>query len=360
MAEPRRTVLHYVPRWLPLSEQYVDQLLRGSVHQPVVAVRRGVLNLGAFPQSRLVRLDRILAPVPRRLQRQATGAALALTLRRHRADLLHVHFGFEVDGVVGAARRAGVPLVVSVHGNDVTSARTDTPAQRRALSLADAVVVPSAFLAEHAVRRGARPDRIHVVPSGVELSAHPVQPWPSGPPTAVFIGRFVEKKGLDVLAEAWPAVLAQVPEARLLVLGEGPVPPPAGAERWPPDPSRRLEQVREALGRAAVVVTPSRTAADGDSESLLLVNLEAQASGRAVVTTRHGGIPEFVDERTAVLVPEGDAPALAHAVARLLADPATAQEMGRVGPSVAARFSAEAGAAGVDAVYADLLRNTHH
>jgi glycosyltransferase involved in cell wall biosynthesis len=77
------------------------------------------------------------------------------------------------------------------------------------------------------------------------------------------------------------------------------------------------------------------------------------------VTTRHGGIPEFVDERTAVLVPEGDAPALAHAVASLLADPGTAQRMGRAGPSVAARFSAEAAVADVDAIYADLLRSAH-
>jgi len=349
------TALHYVPRWLPTSEQFVDQLLRRSAYRPVVAVRHGVLNLQAFPQSPLVRLDRLLRPLPRSQERRGVALALALAVRRHRAVLLHVHFGFEVEGVVGAAQRAGVPLVVSVHGSDVTSsAARERPALRHALSNADAVVVPSRFLAEHAVAAGARADRVRVLPSGVDLQVFTPQPWPAGPPTAVFVGRRVEKKGLDVLTAAWPRVLEQVPEAQLLVLGDGPVPPPPGAELWVPDLARRAEQVRDALARATVVVTPSRTAADGNSESLLLVNLEAQAVGRPVVSTRHGGIPSAVTDDTAVLVPEGDADELASALAALLLDPDRARGMGAAGPAQAALFEAGACAARVDALYAEL------
>jgi glycosyltransferase involved in cell wall biosynthesis len=342
-----RTVLHYVPRWLPLSEQYVDQLVRRSSYRPVVVARHELLNLDAFPQAPLVCLGRALRPVPQRLRRQATGLALSRLVRRHGAALLHVHSGFETDGVVGAARRAGVPLVLSVHGHDVTGPRT--PALRRTLVEADAVVVPSAFLGDRVGRD------VHVLPSGVDLSVFTPQPWPEGPPTAVFVGRFVEKKGLDVLAAAWPAVVARVPAARLIVLGDGPLPPPDVAERWVPHPRDRAAQVRAALARATVVVTPSRTAADGDSESLLLVNLEAQAVGRPVVSTRHGGIPDFVDDSTALLVPEGDAAALADALVSVLSDPDRARRMGAAGPAVAARFDADRCAAEVDRLYDRLL-----
>jgi glycosyltransferase involved in cell wall biosynthesis len=344
------SVLHYVPRWLPPSEQFVDQLLRRSAARPVVAVRRGVVSPEAFPQHPLVRLDRVLRPVPASQERRAVALALLAALRATRARLLHVHFGREVEGVVGAARRARVPLVVSVHGSDVTSdASKGSAALRHALSSADAVVVPSPWLGGHARAAGAR--EVRVLPSGVDRAFFTPQPWPEGPPTVAFIGRFVEKKGLDVLAAAWPRTTS----ARLLVLGDGPVAPPPQAEVWRPDPRRRAEQVREVLRQASLVVTPSRTAADGDSESLLLVNLEAQACGRPVLSTRHGGIPSGVSPESAVLVPENDAPALASALEELLRAPDRLRAMGSAGPAVAARFDADTCAAGVDALYAELL-----
>jgi len=86
------------------------------------------------------------------------------------------------------------------------------------------------------------------------------------------------------------------------------------------------------------------------------VNLEAQASGRAVVTTRHGGIPEFVEEGTsALVVAPDDADALAAGLVAVLQDPALASRMGAAGPAVAARFSLSAAAVAVDRVYDSLL-----
>ena len=125
----------------------------------------------------------------------------------------------------------------------------------------------------------------------------------------------------------------------------------------PADPARRATQVRDAIRRARVVVTPSKTAADGDVETLLLVNLEAQASGRPVVTTRHGGIPEFVEEgRTALLVPENDPRALAEAIVAVLSDASLARRLGSAGPEWARRFDWGTQAAAVDDLYDGLIR----
>ena len=89
------------------------------------------------------------------------------------------------------------------------------------------------------------------------------------------------------------------------------------------------------------------------------MNLEAQASGRAVVTTRHGGIPEFVEEGTsALVVAPGDAQELAAALISVLRDHALASRLGAAGPAVAARFSVDAAAAAVDRVYDSLLEGS--
>jgi len=166
-----------------------------------------------------------------------------------------------------------------------------------------------------------------------------------------------------VLLAAWPAVRARVPDARLRLLGYGPLEERArssgldGVEVTPADPARRAAQVRDAMRAARLVVTPSRTAADGDVETLLLVNLEAQASGRAVVTTRHGGIPEFVDDgNTALVVPENDPDALADGLARVLADDALAIRLGGAGPAWVKRFDWTETTATMDALYDELIR----
>jgi glycosyltransferase involved in cell wall biosynthesis len=338
-------VLHHVQRWLPPTEGFVAAQALGSSHTAVVSSRRRPLP-GA--PHRAVSLARVPG------DRAVAVAVAALGLR---ADLVHVHFGYRLRDARHLHGRR--PLVVSLHGHDATAfPRTWPQYYRGHLDRADAVVVPSRFLAERAEALGAPPDRLHVVPSGVDPSFTPV-PLPDGAPEVVLVGRLVPKKGVDVLLDAWPSVRSAVPGARLRVVGDGPLAdrvhgPGVTLQRGTADRT----QVRTALSGATVVCTPSRTGPDGDAESLLLVNLEAQATGRPVVTTRHGGIPEFVEEgRSALLVPEGDAAALAEALVTVLRDRALAETMAAAGPSVAARFPAAACAQRVDReVYAPLLR----
>ncbi|MEX2558076.1 MAG: glycosyltransferase [Actinomycetota bacterium] len=221
--------------------------------------------------------------------------------------------------------------------------------------------MPSRFIIRALVELGIETARIHVIPSGVDASFYSPSSLPASR-DVLFVGRFVEKKGLDVLLNAWAELRNRVPEARLVLLGYGPLEELArsGGEDVvvePADPSRRGTQVRDAIRRARVVVSPSRTASDGDVETLLLVNLEAMASGRPVVTTRHGGIPEFVDEgRTALLVPENDPEALAGALERILVDDTLAASMSMAGPEWVKRFDWDTTARAMDALYEELMR----
>ena len=339
-------VLHYVPRWLPPTERFVAEQVSRSRYPGVVVSRhrpgglarvRRTVSLGRVPDGR------------------AVAAALTAVSAAARADLVHVHFGYRLrDARLLLGRR---PLAVSLFGHDVTGFPRDWPAYYGpVLDRVDAVVVPSRFLADAAVRAGARPDRLHVVPPGVDLGWFAPAPLPDGAPEVAFVGRFVEKKGLDVLLRAWPTVRRAVPEARLRLVGAGPLQPPAGDGVEVVVATGR-EAVRDALRRATVVCSPSRTAAGGDAESLLLVNLEAQATGRPVVTTDHAAVPEFVSPgETARVVREGDAEALAAALVEVLGSRALAERMGAAGPRFVQRFEVGRCAARIDdEVYAPLL-----
>jgi glycosyltransferase involved in cell wall biosynthesis len=153
-------------------------------------------------------------------------------------------------------------------------------------------------------------------------------------------------------------VRRQVPDARLRILGFGPL------EELVRSATAGVEvvlhpnhhDVEEAMHRAYVVVSPSRTAPDDSVESLLIVNLEAQASGRPVVTTSHGGIPEFVsDGQTALVVPENDSEALASALVRVLRERELAERLGAAGPGWVSQFDAQRCAEQVDRLYASVL-----
>lgn len=150
-----------------------------------------------------------------------------------------------------------------------------------------------------------------------------------GVPTAVCVGRLAPLKGQDQLLSAWPAVLAAVPTARLVLVGDGPC-----AERWrtghavAAHPSVRWwghsDEVATLYAAADVVVLPSR------AEGMALVPLEAMACARSVVAFDVGGVRQSVGPAGAV-VPAGDVPGLARAVAARLGDPVLADHEGRTG-----------------------------
>ncbi|HVW81462.1 MAG TPA: glycosyltransferase [Mycobacteriales bacterium] len=350
---------HYVDRWLDVSAGFVASHVRSSRHQGLVVSREAWRNLEAFDVKPRVTLSHLRDAAPERFKYAALRAQLEPLLALTRTDLLHVHFGYGAPDVVDSVGRR--PYVLSLHGHDVTGLVVAQPHfYDRVVGAVDAVVVPSRFLAAAAVAVGFADEQIRVIPSGVDTGFFSPAPLPGGPPCVTYVGRLVEKKGLDILLAAWPRVVAGVPDARLRVLGDGELAPlladaPASVTHLRPEVARRHEQVREELRRATVVVTPSRTGATGDAESLLLVNLEAGATGRPVVSTHHGGIPEYVEDgRTGLLVPEADPEALAAALIRLLRDPELAASLGRAAVEHVAQWDQRRCSARVDDLYEEL------
>jgi colanic acid/amylovoran biosynthesis glycosyltransferase len=178
-----------------------------------------------------------------------------------------------------------------------------------------------------------------VLPIGVELA--------SSPPTArrervlLFAGRFVEKKGIAVLADAMRRLRSNGDTIKLICAGDGPLRstlealardiPGVELAGWlsPADLAARMET-------ALALVVPSVVAADGDAEGLPSVVVEAMARGCAVVGSNEGGIAEAVtDDATGLLVPPGDAVSLAAAMHRLSSEPELASRLARAAFGVA-------------------------
>jgi glycosyltransferase involved in cell wall biosynthesis len=148
-------------------------------------------------------------------------------------------------------------------------------------------------------------------------------------PTVVCVGRLAVQKGQDQLLSAWSDVLRQVPEARLVIVGDGPM-----AEVWQrghpmgAHPSvtwlGNLEDPRDGYAAADVVVLPSR------SEAMALVPLEAMASGRPVVAFDVAGAAESLG-RIGAVVRQGQLGQLADALAERLIDTNLATAEGEIG-----------------------------
>lgn len=170
-----------------------------------------------------------------------------------------------------------------------------------------------------------------------EFLAPSVMPVPERP-RVIFVGVLERYKALDVLLEAWPMVATVVPEARLLIVGDGRLRGAIRERVERGDFGRRVElllpvprpRLRELIDDSSCLVLPSR------SEGLPRIVLEAMARARAVVATDVGGLAELVaDGVNGWLVPPEDPVRLAAALREALADPARLEAMGRASRRVA-------------------------
>jgi len=291
-------------------------------------------------------------------------------------DLLHAHFG--VDGVYALpiASRLDRPLAVSVYGYDITRLP-----RFHALPVAwlhywlhfTALVERTArfiayteFLAGRLRERGVPADRITVHYSGIPVERYAVEvPNERRPPNILFVGRFVEKKGIDDLVQAFARLARQLPRSRLILVGAGPLEAAIRRRIAELGLGDRVDlpgfvaqaDLREWFARAAVFCHPSVTTPSGETEGNPFATLEAQAAGLPVVATRHAGLPEGIsDGATGLLVEERDVGGLVEALGALVQDEPRRAVMSRAAVThVRERFDVRRQASLLEGIYDDIL-----
>ncbi|OBH92834.1 glycosyltransferase family 4 protein [Mycobacterium sp. E2733] len=253
------------------------------------------------------------------------GAALA---RTPRGSVVHFHMSnggawLREGPLIRLARARGFRVVVTIHGSDFPQfSRSHPRFVGSILSKADHLIVLSDE-ARAAVRWVAPAVPVSIVanPIGIDRDAPGAG---STPPVVLFAGTIGRRKGVDTLVAAWRLLLAEGIEGccRIVGLVDDYTPPPT--ERLTVEPPVHPDRVRDLLRSVRVVTLPSC------AEAMPMILTEALAGGRPFVATPVGGTREIAPD-PGMLVPVGDAPALAAAIGRYLRDPELAERDGRRG-----------------------------
>lgn len=286
-------------------------------------------------------------------------------LQRRSPRLIHAHFG--PDGVFARAiaRQLQIPLFVTFHGYDAalqlspeqlighnplaqahqflhhrgTFYKRRYVEQRQQLfAEAVQVIAVSHCIRQHLLVQGCPADKVQVHYIGIDRSQFEPNPMIQRQPIVLFVGRLVEKKGCAHLLTAMADVQKLHPEARTVIIGDGPL-----RSSLENQAKQNLEQVeflgvqpaavvRHWMNQAQIFCLPSQRTVQQDVEGLGMVFAEAQAMGLPVVSFASGGVPEVVNHGVSgLLVPEGDGAALGQALHRLLGDKALRKKMAIAG-----------------------------
>ena len=349
----------------PVAAQYVVTFLKPEmlhIYRQITALRafRPVVfcqkreNAAQFPFEPVVVLPKPRTHQLRRfVQKQLLARPIAIypgearrTLRALHdagARVLHVYFGHIGVHLLPLLEICDLPVVVSFHGADA-QVDLDKPAHRartrRMLELAALLLVRSQSLAGRLIALGAPPKKIRVHRTGIPLDEIPFvqRTAPADGAWRCVQGcRLIAKKGVATSLRAFAEFARAFPRATLTIAGEGPLLQDlralsaalAIADRVTFPGFLPQAKLRELYAASHLFLHPSELGPDGDQEGVPNSLLEAMASGLPALATRHGGIPEAVDDgETGLLVAERDHAALARGMLALAADPARCAQMG--------------------------------
>ena len=296
----------------------------------------------------------------------AEARALRSLVRAYAPDVLHLH-----SSKAGLAGRMGTKLAPIVIFQPHAWSFEATKGFLRSSSLlweriaarrADAIVCVSDAERDGAAGLGVR-GRFRVIPNGIDLDA-----WSfadddekrrarsrlelGDEPLVVCVGRLSEQKGQDILVAAWSRVRSLVRDARLALVGDGPL--RASLEEATATDVMLIgksDDVSSWLAAADVVAMPSRW------EGMSLTMLEAMARGRSVVAADVAGAREAIRDGAGAVVPVGDVDALASELASRLRDEEKARAEGkRAREVVSSRFDLRATLAAIADLYGELSR----
>lgn len=274
--------------------------------------------------------------------------AVAIRMRSGKYDVVHCHWLIPqglvcVLAKMVAGKNNQPALVCTSHGGDLFALKNGI-FQFLKLFITekiDELYVVSNAMRNYAVSLGITGEKISVKPMGVDLEERFTADGSvlRDGKKIIFVGRLVEKKGVEYLLDAFTQVIKSCPAVQLLIIGDGPL--RQGLEIK--SRTLKIENSVEFLGgvksadlskyysSAGIAVVPSIITSSGDQEGLGLVIIEAMGCGCAVVASDLPAVRDIIDENTGVLVQPGDAIQLAEKLVFLIQNPEAREDIASSG-----------------------------
>lgn len=348
-----------MPAQNAVSESFIGSHIEGLFSDPIViwgsprplflsdgeSVLTGFSRTAAsaLASASRVGFEQAHGAIGRRLPDRMYSRALAGFLRSNGVEVVLAEYGPTAATILEACSVSRIPLVAHFHGFDAYQQKTLTALRgqyQRLFHSASRIIAVSNHMFDQLLNIGCPAGRIVRNPYGVDVSRFDGARPGQAAPLLVALGRFVAKKGPLLTLRAFAQVQTKEPQARLVMLGDGPLRDECvnlsrvlGVDQKIDFPGVvDHDKVAGWLRQARCFVQHSLRAVDGDSEGTPVAVLEASSCGLPVVSTRHAGIVEAVrDGESGFLVEEGDVDGMAKHMLRLVRDPELAARMGAAG-----------------------------
>jgi colanic acid/amylovoran biosynthesis glycosyltransferase len=377
-----RKVLIYRNELLPISETFIhSQAGALKIFEPrFIGLKKIPDGLCAHSDAIFLTEDNSLASrVKRKIFKEfAIAPRFLRRLRREQPLLIHAHFALDGVFAMRLADELRVPLIVTLHGYDVTT-RDAVFAQvrdgRRYLKRREELwkkatkfLCSCEYIMNRAAAIGFPKEKMEVLYSGHHLSRYSPALEPRNRNLVLYVGRLIEKKGCPYLLRAVAKVAEAHPDVELAIIGAGPLLEPMQALAKELKIKCRFlgklmnaepgNSVYDWMRRARVFCAPSVTASDGNTEGQPAVFVEAQALGLPAVSFQTAGIGEAVlHGETGLLAPEKDVDILADYLLRFLRDDTFWQECSERGQRwVRERFDLDVLTQQLQRVYLEALQ----
>jgi len=281
----------------------------------------------------------------------AQKAALERFLIDHAPDAMLIEQGHEAKYFWASAKRLGIPVFVYFRGVDATGYLRQSrhqsgriKAYRKMMTQIDGIFSVSQFLVAELASHGISHRHTHVIPSGVDMKRFAQGEKRTG--HVLMAGRLIAKKSPLVAIEAFLRASDGIAGAHLHVAGDGPLRAACEALVAENGAAGRVSfhghldhgDLAEMMAWIPIFVQHSVTSLGNDKEGAPTSIQEAMAAGMCILSTRHAGIPDLVEEgKTGLLVDEHDAGALTGNIRQMLTAPERAQAMGQAARHIAER-----------------------
>ncbi len=267
---------------------------------------------------------------------------LKKALKKNKIDLVLAEYINTAAYITPICKKLNIPIVATGLGYEISVydiLKENEQLYKDLINYCKHIVIVSKHMLVNLKKFGGNETNITHSAAGPESSFFDIEPS-YDTKTVLAIGRFVEKKAPHITLLAFHQVLQKIPDAQLLFAGDGPLFPMCKDIVKSLGMEKNVqfigyidqEQQKQLLAQSCIFVQHSKIAQNGDSEGTPVALLEASAAKVPIVSTKHGGIVDIVEDgKTGFLVDEGDMIAMANHMINLLSNPDLAKEMGTNG-----------------------------